>query len=187
MINGVFPKVFPFPSGQQIIQGDGGEVAVGDAVQLGGALKDDEGPLPPVGELRRGDDSLGDGVLRADAAADLAEHAARGLDRAHRVEIRRAAVLRAFEVDDVDMIRLIEDSGAYVCADRYCFGSLPGREEIILNDEEDILTQICRHYMMNCMCPRHMDTKKMNRRREYVDEIAKEYNADGIIYEQMKF
>ena len=41
--------------------------------------------------------------------------------------------------------------------------------------------------MMNCMCPRHMDTAKMNRRRQYVDEIAKEYRADGIIYEQMKF
>ena len=89
--------------------------------------------------------------------------------------------------DGCTMIKLIEDSGAYVCADRFCFGSLPGREEIILNDEEDVLTQICRHYMMTCMCPRHMDTPKMNRRREYVDEIAKEYKADGIIYEQMKF
>ena len=27
----------------------------------------------------------------------------------------------------------------------------------------------------------------MKRRKEYVDEIAKEYKADGIIYEQMKF
>ena len=98
----------------------------------------------------------------------------------------RVAVVGS-EIDDIDMIKLIEDSGAYVCADRFCFGSLPGREEIILNDEEDVLTQICRNYMMNCMCPRHMDTAKMNRRREYVDEIAKEYKADGIIYEQMKF
>jgi benzoyl-CoA reductase/2-hydroxyglutaryl-CoA dehydratase subunit BcrC/BadD/HgdB len=98
----------------------------------------------------------------------------------------RVAVVGS-EVDDIDMIKLIEDSGAYVCADRFCFGSLPGREEIILNDEEDALTQICRHYMMMCMCPRHMDTPKMNRRREYVNEIAKEYKADGIIYEQMKF
>jgi benzoyl-CoA reductase/2-hydroxyglutaryl-CoA dehydratase subunit BcrC/BadD/HgdB len=91
------------------------------------------------------------------------------------------------EVDDVDLIKLIEASGAYVCADRFCYGSLPGREEIILNDEEDVLTQICRHYMMNCMCPRHMDTPKMNRRREYVSEIAREYKADGIMYQQMQF
>lgn len=98
----------------------------------------------------------------------------------------RVAVVGS-EIDDIDMIKLIEESGAYVCADRFCYGSLPGREEIILNDDEDVVTQICRQYMMNCMCPRHMDTPKMNRRREYVNEIAKEYKADGIIYEQMKF
>ncbi len=98
----------------------------------------------------------------------------------------RVAVVGS-EIDDVDMVKLIEDSGALVVADRFCFGSLPGREEIPLNDEEDVLTQICRHYMMHCMCPRHMDMPKMNRRREYVDEIAKKYKADGIIYEQMKF
>lgn len=91
------------------------------------------------------------------------------------------------EIDDVDMIKLIEESGALVVADRFCYGSLPGREEIILNDSEDVLTQVCRHYMMSCMCPRHMDTPKMNKRREYVDSIAKEYKVDGIIYEQMKF
>lgn len=98
----------------------------------------------------------------------------------------RVAVVGS-EIDDVDMIKLIEDSGALVVADRFCYGSLPGREELMLNDSEDVLKQICRHYMMNCMCPRHMDTPKMNRRREYVNEIAKEYHADGIIYEQMKF
>ena len=32
-----------------------------------------------------------------------------------------------------------------------------------------------------------MDTAKMTGRREYVDKLAKEYKADGIIYEQMKF
>lgn len=91
------------------------------------------------------------------------------------------------EVDDIDMIKLVEESGAMVVADRFCFGSLPGREEIVLNDNEDVLTQICRHYLMNCMCPRHMNSDKMKARKAYVDKIAKEYKADGIIYEQMKF
>ncbi len=36
-------------------------------------------------------------------------------------------------------------------------------------------------------CPRFMNTHKMDHRREYVDQLAKEYKADGIIYEQMKF
>lgn len=91
------------------------------------------------------------------------------------------------EVDDVDVIRLIEESGAYVCADRFCYGSFPGRDEIILNDEEDALTQVCRAYMNRGECPRYMNTDKMVARRAYVDRLAKEYKADGIIYEQMKF
>ena len=91
------------------------------------------------------------------------------------------------EVDDTDFIKLIEDSGAFVCADRFCYGSLPGRDPIELNDEEDALTQICRSYMNRGECPRYMDTAKMDERREYVDRLAHEYKADGIIYQQMKF
>lgn len=91
------------------------------------------------------------------------------------------------EIDDVDMVKLIEDSGALVVADRFCYGSLPGREEIPLNDTEDVLTQICRHFMTRSMCPRQMNLEKIHERKNYVHEIAKEYKADGIIYEQMKF
>ncbi len=91
------------------------------------------------------------------------------------------------EVDDTDFVKLIENCGAYVCADRFCYGSLPGRDPIVLNDDEDALTQICRQYMMRGECPRYMNTDKMDHRRIYVDELAREYKADGIIYEQMKF
>ena len=91
------------------------------------------------------------------------------------------------EVDDTDFIKVVEDSGAFVCADRYCYGSLPGRDPIYLTDDEDALTQICRAYMNRAECPRMMDTASMDGRRSYVDEMAKEYKADGIIYQQMKF
>jgi benzoyl-CoA reductase/2-hydroxyglutaryl-CoA dehydratase subunit BcrC/BadD/HgdB len=91
------------------------------------------------------------------------------------------------ETDDPDLIKLIEESGAYVCADRYCYGSFPGRDPIVLNDEEDALTQICRIYMQRGQCPRYMNTEKMIARRQYVADLAKEYRADGIIYQQMKF
>ena len=100
---------------------------------------------------------------------------------------RARVVVVGSEVDDIDFIKLIEENGAYVCADRFCYGSLPGRDPIYLNDEEDALTQICREYMMRGKCPRYMNTDKMDQRRTYVDELAHEYKADGIIYEQMKF
>ena len=100
---------------------------------------------------------------------------------------RARVVVVGSEVDDLDFIKLVEDSGAYVCADRFCYGSLPGRDTIVLNDEEDALTQICRQYMYRGECPRYMDMPKMLGRREYVAKLAEEYGADGIIYEQMKF
>lgn len=91
------------------------------------------------------------------------------------------------EVDDVDVIRLVEECGAYVCVDRFCYGSFPGRDEILLNDEEDALTQVCRAYLNRGQCPRFMDQPKIQQRRKYVADLAKEYEADGVIYEQMKF
>ena len=100
---------------------------------------------------------------------------------------RARVVVAGSEIDDVDMIKLIEDSGALVVADRFCFGSLPGRQEIVLNDSEDVLTQICRQYLMDNQCPRHMNLEKVNGRKAYVANLVKEYKADGVIYEQMKF
>ncbi|MBE5901784.1 MAG: 2-hydroxyacyl-CoA dehydratase [Lachnospiraceae bacterium] len=100
---------------------------------------------------------------------------------------RARVVLVGSEVDDVDVVKLIEESGAYVCADRFCYGSFPGRDPIVLKDDEDILTQICEQYMMRGQCARYMNQEKIQARRSYVNDLAKEYKADGIIYEQMKF
>lgn len=91
------------------------------------------------------------------------------------------------EIDDPSLTKMIEDCGAIVVSDRYCYGSTPGREEIILNDEEPALDQICRHYMMVSECPRYISDNKVAQRRETADRLAREYNADGIIFEQMKF
>ncbi|MBD5162087.1 MAG: 2-hydroxyacyl-CoA dehydratase [Oscillibacter sp.] len=91
------------------------------------------------------------------------------------------------EVDDLDMTKLIEDSGALVVADRFCFGSTPGREVIELNDSEDALTQVCRHYLQVSECPRFMSDEKIQQRRATADRLAREYKAEGIIFEQIKF
>lgn len=98
----------------------------------------------------------------------------------------RVAVVGS-EVDDLDMTRLIEDSGALVVADRFCFGSTPGREVIELTEDEDALTQVCRHYLQVSECPRFMSDEKIQQRRETADRLAREYRAEGIIFEQIKF
>jgi len=91
------------------------------------------------------------------------------------------------EIDDPNLTKLIEGCGALVVSDRYCFGSTPGREVIELNDEEDVLTQICRHYMEVSECARYISDEKVLQRRETSDRLAKEFKAEGIIYEQMKY
>ncbi len=100
---------------------------------------------------------------------------------------RARVLLVGSEVDDSGLVKLIEEQGAFVCCDRFCFGSYPGRTEIVLNDEEDALRQVCRHYVQNCQCPRMMNQQKVYGRKQYVAELAKEYRADGVIYEQVKF
>ncbi|MBR6335684.1 MAG: 2-hydroxyacyl-CoA dehydratase [Clostridia bacterium] len=91
------------------------------------------------------------------------------------------------EMDDPDFTKLIEESGALVVADRFCFGALPGREEIKLTDEGDVLEQIILHYMRTSQCPRYMSQDKVEGRREYVKQLVEEYHADGVLYQQLKF
>lgn len=100
---------------------------------------------------------------------------------------RARVILAGSEADDPEFVKLIESCGAYVAADRHCFGSFPGRTEILLKEGEDILTQICCHYVMHCQCPRYMDKERIKQRKEYLSSLAREYNADGVIVQQMNF
>ncbi len=100
---------------------------------------------------------------------------------------RARVVMAGSEIDDPDFIRLTEEAGAFVAADCYCLGSYPERTPIPFDEKEDALTQICRHYMEQGQCPRFMNTEKIRQRHQYVDALAKEYKADGIIYQQIKF
>ena len=100
---------------------------------------------------------------------------------------RIKVVVVGSEIDDPDLIKLMEENGALVVADRFCYGSFPGRQEIILNDEEPVLKQICRHYLQHTECPRHCAPHRVQHRYDFVNQLVKDFHADGIIYEQMKF
>lgn len=100
---------------------------------------------------------------------------------------RIKVVMVGSEIDDPELIKLTEECGALVVADRFCFGSMPGRQTFELNDNEDALTQICRQYLAWGQCPRFFNTSKIKERQSYVDNLAKEYQADGLIYQQIKF
>ena len=91
------------------------------------------------------------------------------------------------EIDDPNLTKLIEGCGALVVSDRFCFGSTPGREVIELKDDEDALRQICLQVMEQSECARYKSDEKVLQRRVTSDRLAKEYKAEGIIYEQMKY
>ena len=91
------------------------------------------------------------------------------------------------EIDDPQLTKLIEGCGALVVSDRYCFGSTPGREVIELKDDEDPLRQLCLHVMQHSECARYIADEKVQQRRDTADRLAREFKADGIIYEQMKY
>jgi benzoyl-CoA reductase/2-hydroxyglutaryl-CoA dehydratase subunit BcrC/BadD/HgdB len=91
------------------------------------------------------------------------------------------------EIDDPSLTKLIEGCGALVVSDRYCFGSTPGREVIELKEDEDALRQICLFEMEHSECARYISDEKVLQRRTTADRLAREFNAEGIIYEQMKY
>lgn len=115
----------------------------------------------------------------------LAELACRRPDSEKSYRVRVGVV--GSEIDDPRLIKLIEGCGALVVFDRFCYGSFPGRQEIVLSDGEDALTQVCRWYLQNTDCPRQCAAHRVQRRYDRAAELAKDFNADGIIYEQMKF
>ena len=100
---------------------------------------------------------------------------------------RNRVVVVGSELDDYAFSEILEQCRCYVAADRYCFGSMPGRQQIILNDEEPAIDQVCKYYLESNQCPRFMSQEKVEGRRDYIMKLVKDYHADGIIYEQAKF
>lgn len=100
---------------------------------------------------------------------------------------RARVMVAGSEIDDPEFTKLLESCGAFVAADRYCFGSLPGREEILIKDGQDALQAIAEKYMYDNQCPRAMGPVNIVNRKQYLYALAKEYGAEGVIVENMKF
>ena len=96
-------------------------------------------------------------------------------------------LLAGSENDDPDFIKLIEGCGALVVADRYCYGSLEARNHINIEEGDDPLTAVAKHYLLTSQCARFMEQKEMRNRKKVIADYAKEYKADGIIVESNKF
>jgi len=104
-----------------------------------------------------------------------------------RWPFRCKVVLAGSENDDPDFTKLIEGCGAEVVCDRYCYGAVESRQPIVIEDGQDPLDAIARHYLKTSNCPRFMPQDEMRARKKRLADLAKEYNADGVIVASNKF
>lgn len=86
-------------------------------------------------------------------------------------------------LDNPKYIEAIEDQGAVVVVDRYCFGSQPGLE--MIPEEGDPYDNLARHYLETCECPHTVGRWKT--RVDKTIERIKQFNVDGVIIENLKF
>ena len=50
-----------------------------------------------------------------------------------------------------------------------------------------MLESIAWHYLTTSQCPRYMQREKVEGRWQLVRDLCKEYHAQGVLYEQLKF
>jgi benzoyl-CoA reductase/2-hydroxyglutaryl-CoA dehydratase subunit BcrC/BadD/HgdB len=123
--------------------------------------------------------SLPKSVVNPALAGLIEEAGATGFDR----EFRARVLLMGSQLDDPAYVRVIEDTGALVVADGYCFGSL--QYEHAVGSAPDPLRAIAGRYLEKTPCPRMFDhyTERYGR----IVEVARDFGVQGIIMQTMKF
>jgi len=96
---------------------------------------------------------------------------------------RARLMITGGRIDDPAYIDAIESQGGMVVADRFCTGSIPLLAQI--DTSLDPMTSITKHVFEKTDCPRNMGD--LNGRIARVIGTAREYHADGIIIQSIKF
>ena len=102
-------------------------------------------------------------------------------------QFRCKVVLCGSENDDPDFTKLIESCGALVVCDRYCYGAVESRIPIAIEEGQDPLDAIARHYLRTSNCPRFMPQDEMRGRKQRLADLCSAYHADGLIVASNKF
>jgi benzoyl-CoA reductase/2-hydroxyglutaryl-CoA dehydratase subunit BcrC/BadD/HgdB len=97
---------------------------------------------------------------------------------------RARILLVGSELDDPEYINAIESCQTVVVADRFANGSLPGLDPIEF-DPTNPIHSLARDKLTKIPSPRMAN--EFDQRVNQIIDIAKEYKADGIIIQRMKF
>jgi len=95
----------------------------------------------------------------------------------------KRVMLVGSEVDNLQFIKLIEDSGALIVSDFLCFGQRNILDDVKLENERDPLENITRRLYYRISCPRMMDDHQ--RRLEFLQKEIKRAKIDGVILQRI--
>ncbi len=96
---------------------------------------------------------------------------------------KKRLMLMGSASDDLDFIRVIEDSGAIVVADTVCFGSRTYSS--LVDEKADPVHALSAHYLNNSICPRMLGYYKS--RNAFVTALIKKAKVDGVILQNVRF
>ncbi|MBI9076193.1 MAG: 2-hydroxyacyl-CoA dehydratase [Desulfatibacillum sp.] len=96
---------------------------------------------------------------------------------------RARLLLAGSHCDDPAYIEVMEKTGGLVVAERTCTGSIPALSPIPENG--DPFETLARQGLENISCPRMMES--FQQREEELLEAVKEYRAEGVVLQTMKF
>jgi len=85
--------------------------------------------------------------------------------------------------DDVDFVKVIEESGAVVVSDTVCFGSRTYVSQV--DEKGKPLAALAQHSLENSICPRMLGYYP--ERIAYIKRLAKESKIDGAVLQNVRF
>ena len=91
--------------------------------------------------------------------------------------------LSAACMEEVDHIRLIEDGGSIVVADKICLGA--PHFNTLVDETISPFDAMAKRYLTHLSCPRMMDD--IHRRLQYMHDQIEAYDIDAVISEKLEF
>ncbi len=86
-------------------------------------------------------------------------------------------------IEEIEHMKLIEECGSIVVADKICLGA--SHFHTLVKENSDPVHAIAERYLTHLSCPRMMDDFK--RRMQYMHDEVNTYNVDAVIVEQLEF
>jgi bcr-type benzoyl-CoA reductase subunit C len=86
-------------------------------------------------------------------------------------------------LDEPEYIKIIEDLGGLIVTDSLCLGSRYFWD--LVDETKNPLDSLAERYLSKISCPRM--TNGEPKRAEFMMDLIKSYNIDGVIFQRMKF